>query len=75
MTKAEQIILGAIPRAKIKSVSELAERCGLSTATTCRKVKHEPGKLTMRELHQMNRLVKFTPEELKTLVCEGTGAV
>ena len=67
MSKAEQIIRAALPRAKLRSISELADRTGISRATMSRKIK-KPKDFTARELRLIASMILLTADELMEII-------
>lgn len=67
MTRAEQIIRSALPRAKLKSLRELAERTGIANSTLCRRMKR-PAEFTARELRLIAKIIRLTPDEVMGII-------
>jgi len=67
MNKTEQIVRESLPRIKLCSISELADRIGMPRSTMYYKIKN-PDHLTRRELRLIVKKTNMLPDELFELV-------
>ena len=67
MKRTEQIIRTCLPRTKLKSLSELAERTGIPKATLCRKMQQSDN-LTKREIRLMAIKTNMGKDDVYALI-------
>ena len=67
MNKFERLLREFLPRVKLKSINELANRTGISKTSLCRKVKN-PKTLTGRDLKIITEFLALSSAEIGELI-------